>query len=134
MGNFLFRLFTGMHAKVIKITKGRIGGSRVLALTHKGAKSGVVRDTPLMFFKEYDDYLVIASAGGAPRHPGWYHNVIANPETTITVGGQTLSVTARDAGAERDALWDKIVGSEPRFGTYAEKTDRTIPIVVLSPR
>ena len=134
MGSFFFRLFTGMHAKLIKISKGRIGGSSVLALTHKGAKSGTVRDTPLMFFREGDDYLVVASAGGAPKHPGWYHNLMANPETTIAVGGETVAVTARDASAERDALWDKIVAEAPRFGPYAEKTDRTIPIVILSPR
>lgn len=134
MGKFFFRFFTGMHAKIIKLSKGKLLAGSTLVLTHTGAKSGKVRDTPLMYFKDGDDYLIIASAGGAPSHPGWYHNLIANPETTIEVRGRELPVTARDTGSARDEMWAKITSAEPRFANYESKTDRTIPVVILSPR
>lgn len=134
MGKFLFRLFTGAHAKIIKLTKGKVLAGKTLVLTHTGAKSGKVRDTPLMYFPDGDNYLIIASAGGAPQHPGWYHNLMANPETVVQVKDQTIKVTARDAGEARDALWEKITTAEPRFAAYEGKTDRTIPVVVLEPR
>lgn len=134
MGKFLFRLFTGLHAKIIKLSKGKLLAGSTLVLTHTGAKSGKVRDTPLMYFKDGTDHLIIASAGGAPSHPGWYHNLMANPDTTIQVKGETIQVTASDAGQARDELWAKITSAEPRFAAYEGKTSRTIPVVVLSPR
>ncbi len=134
MGKFFFRLFTGMHAKVIKLTRGRFLAKSTLVLTHKGAKSGKVRDTPLMYFPDGDDYLIVASAGGAPQHPGWYHNLMANPDTQITVAGETVAVQATDAGANRDDYWAKVVAADQRFAAYEGKTDRVIPVVVLSPR
>lgn len=138
MGRFLFRFFTGMHAKLYKLTGGKFFGGgdegSVLVLTHQGAKSGKVRDTPLMHFRDGDDYLIVASAGGDPRHPGWYHNLMANPDTTINLNGQTIPVRARDAGADRERLWEKIVAAEARFGSYETKTDRVIPVVVLEPK
>ncbi len=134
MGKFFFRLFTGMHAKIVKATGGRLFGKSVIVLTHKGAKSGKVRDTPLMFFQDGGDYLIVASAGGAPNNPGWYYNLMANPDTTITLQGKEMEVRASDAGARRDELWAKIVAAEPRFGTYEGKTDRVIPVVVLEPQ
>ena len=127
------RFFTGMHARIVKLSKGRIFGGRTLVLTHTGAKSGKVRDTPLMFFKEGGNYLIVASAGGGPRHPGWYHNLMANPETKVMVEGKTVAVIARDSGDARSELWEKITTAEPRFATYEDRTDRTIPVVVLEP-
>jgi deazaflavin-dependent oxidoreductase (nitroreductase family) len=139
MGKFLFRLFTGIHAKLYKLTGGRFMGGgtdqgSVLVLTHKGAKTGKVRDTPLMSFRDGDNYLVVASAGGDARNPGWYHNVMTNPETEINVNGETIAVRARDAGSERDALWEKVVAAESRFESYETRTNRVIPIVILEPR
>ncbi len=138
MGKFVFRLFTGIHAKLYKLTGGRLfGGGKngsVLVLTHKGAKSGKVRDTPLMFIREGDRYLIVASAGGSERSPGWYFNLLANPDSTINVGGETIRVSAKDAGADRDAMWAKIVATAPQFGGYEAKTDRVIPVVVLEPQ
>lgn len=121
-----------MHAKLCKLPGGRFlgGDGSVLVLTHQGAKSGKMRDTPLLFLREGSDYLIIAAAGGDERNPGWYHNLLANPDTTINVGGETVAVTARDAGAQRDDLWKKVVTAEPRFGNYESKTDRVIPVVV----
>ena len=138
MGKFLFRFFTGMHAKLYKLTGGRLFGGgengSLLVLAHKGAKSGKVRDTPLMHFRDGENYLIVGSAGGAPQHPGWYHNLMAYPDTTINVKGAMIAVRAHDAGAARQELWQRIVAAEPRFGSYETKTDRVIPIVVLEPQ
>lgn len=138
MGRALFRFFTGMHAKLYKLTGGRFFGGgdngSVLVLTHQGAKSGEVRDTPLMFIQHEDSYLIIASAGGDEKNPGWYYNLLANPDTTINVRGETIAVSARDAGTDRDALWARVVAVEPRFGRYESRTSRVIPVVVLDPR
>ncbi|MEA2000881.1 MAG: nitroreductase family deazaflavin-dependent oxidoreductase [Actinomycetota bacterium] len=136
MGKFFFRLFTGLHARLYKLFGGRFfgGGSKdgsVLVLTHKGAKSGKLRDTPLMFVNHDDGYLLIGSAGGSDQNPGWYYNLMANPETTVHIAGETVGVRAHDAGAERDALWDKVVDTEPRFGRYESRTERVIPVVIL---
>ena len=136
MGKFVFRLFTGLHAKLFKLTGGRFfgGGSKdgsVLVLSHKGAKSGKLRDTPLMFIHHDGGYLLIGSAGDGDHHPGWYHNLMANPDTTVNIDGDTIQVRARDAGAERDALWKTIVATEPRFARYESRTDRVIPVVML---
>jgi len=134
MGKFFFRLFTGMHAKIIKLSKGRLLARATLVLTHRGAKSGKVRETPLMYLRDGDNFLVAASAGGAPQHPGWYHNLMANPETTIQVDAKTIAVAARDAGDDREELLAKIIDAEPRFAQYEERAGRAIPVVVLEPR
>ncbi len=139
MGRFLFQLFTGLHAKLYKLTGGRLmgGGSgdgKVVVLTHIGAKSGRVRDTPLMSFRDGDNFLIVASAGGADRNPGWYHNLMANPETSINANGVTIAVRARDAAERRDMYWERIVAADKRFGAYESRTDRVIPVVVLEPR
>ena len=134
MGKFFFRLFTGMHAKIIKLTKGRFLAKSTLVLTHQGAKSGTVRDTPLMYFADGNNYLIVASAGGAQNNPGWYYNLMANPETEINVKGKTIPVTARDAGDRRNDLWENITTADARFASYETKTDRVIPVVVLEPR
>lgn len=135
MGRLFFRLFTGLHAKLYQLTGGRFFGGgedgRVLVLTHKGAKSGKVRQTPLMYMPHDDGYAIIASAGGDSRHPGWYHNLMANQETAINVNGESIAVRARDAGDERGELWAKVTAWDPRFAAYETKTDRVIPIVVL---
>ena len=134
MGKFFFRLFTGMHAKIIKLTRGRVLAKSTLVLTHKGAKSGKVRETPLMYFPDGDDYLIVASAGGAPHHPGWYHNLMANPETTIQVGRRQLQVRGREAGGdERNRIWAMVVAKDARYEDYQALTAREIPVVVLEP-
>ncbi len=134
MGKFIFRLFTGMHARMYKLTGGRFfGGGSIVIVTHKGAKSGRVRDTPLMSFREGDDYLIVASAGGDSRNPGWYYNLMANPDAVINDSGTEVKVRASDAGPARDAMWEEVVAAAPRFKSYESKTDRVIPIVVLTP-
>lgn len=119
---------------------GRVGGMfadlDLLLLRHTGAKSGAERVTPLAYFKDGDNYAIFASKGGAPTHPAWYHNLLANPETTIEVGTDTLEVTASEAqGAERDRIYNAHAERAPQFAEYEEKTGgRIIPVIVLSPR
>ena len=138
MANGLMRLFTGIHAKLVKAT-GKLGGGTadgsVLVLRHIGAKSGKVRETPLMFYNEGGARVVIASMGGAPTNPGWYHNLVANPETVITVDRAQEAVRARElVGEERDRVWERIKATEPRFAGYEKKTDRVMPLIALEPR
>ena len=93
------------------------------------------RTSALIFAQDGDDYLIVASMGGAPKHPQWYLNITAHPEAEIQVKGEKLKVTARTAqsGAERDRLWEVVSGPWPNYHTYQTRTDREIPVVVLSP-
>jgi len=130
------------NAKVIeefRANDGKVGGNfegAPLLLLHSiGAKSGEPRLHPVMYLKDGERYVVFASKAGAPTHPAWYHNLKANPETEIEVGADTIPVTAVEAtGDERDELFDRQAGIFSAFGEYAEKTSRTIPVVLLNPR
>lgn len=110
------------------------GTSPLLLLHHRGAKSGVERVNPLAYLYDEGRYVVFGSKAGAPTNPAWYHNLKAHPETTIEVGGETLAVTAHEVtGEERDRLFRAQVQRSPQFGEYQTKTDRVIPVVVLTP-
>ncbi len=118
---------------------GRVGGAfegaPLILVHHVGARSGQERVTPLVYLADDGRYVIFASKAGAPDHPAWYHNLKANPETRVEVGDQTLQVVAEEAtGAERDRLYSAQVQAMPQFGEYEEKTDRTIPVIVLTPR
>ena len=115
---------------------GRVGGNftgaPMLLLTSTGAKSGRQVTSPLMHLPEDGRWAVFASAGGAPHHPAWYHNLVANPDAVVEVGTERIEVRAVVAeGAERDRLFAVQVGLYPGFGEYQEKTSRVIPVVVL---
>ncbi len=110
----------------------------LLLLTHDGAKSGMRRVNPLAYFRDGDDYVVVASKGGAPTNPDWYHNLLANPNASIEVGVdgrvEELEVTARPAEPEeRERLWAMITEANPAFKAYEGKTARTLPVLVLTP-
>ncbi|MBL8675310.1 MAG: nitroreductase family deazaflavin-dependent oxidoreductase [Rhodospirillales bacterium] len=106
-----------------------------LLLTTTGRKSGDRYLFPLFYGRAGDGYFVIASKGGAPEHPGWYRNILANPEVDIQVGTAKMTARARTAsGAERAALWEQAVGIWPPFADYQRKAShREIPVVVLDP-
>ena len=107
----------------------------LLLLTHRGARSGTSRTNPLAYFRDGDDLVVVASKGGAPTDPDWYHNLLANPDATVEVGTETFAVTARPAaGEERERLWAMITAANPAFARYEETTPRTIPVMILTPR
>jgi deazaflavin-dependent oxidoreductase (nitroreductase family) len=107
----------------------------LLLLTHTGAKTGTRRTNPLAYFRDGDRYVVVASKGGAPTNPDWYHNLLANPRATIEVGAEELEVTAEPARPEeRERLWAMITEENPAFKQYEKKTPRTIPLAILTPR
>jgi deazaflavin-dependent oxidoreductase (nitroreductase family) len=105
-----------------------------LLLTTTGRKSGEKFIFPLYYGKVGDSYIVVASKGGAPQHPGWYRNLVANPEVDVQVGTEKLKARARTAtGAERTRLWQEALKFWPPYADYQQKTAREIPVVVLDP-
>ena len=117
---------------------GRVGGNfegKTLLLLHtQGAKSGQERINPLACVKDGDRCVVIASKGGAPTHPDWYYNVIANPQVTVEVGTETFQAQAIVAEEpDRTRLYDKMVEVMPGFEGYRRNTTREIPVIVLIP-
>ena len=111
---------------------GRFEGRPVLLLTTTGAKSGRKYTTPLVYLQDGERRLIFASKAGAPTHPDWYHNLVANPTVTVEAGTETYEARAVEiTGEERDRLYAKQVEAAPQFGEYQEKTDRVIPVVDL---
>jgi deazaflavin-dependent oxidoreductase (nitroreductase family) len=109
-------------------------GLPVIVLTTLGAKSGRIRKSPLMRVEHEGVYAVVASQGGAPKHPVWYHNVQANPLVELQDGPVRQDMTAREVTGEEKALWwDRAVAAYPDYADYQKKTDREIPVFVLEP-
>jgi len=130
------RLFKG-HVALYRATGGVIGhrfpgAPPMLLLDHAGAKTGKLRTTPLAYVRDGDDYVIVASKGGHPKHPAWYHNVLASPEVRIQVGSRRMSVRAHEATPEEhDRLWPKVVEAYAGYASYQARTERTIPLVIL---
>ena len=117
-----------------KVT-GPFAGAPLLLLTTTGAKSGLARTIPIVFTRDGDRYIIIASKGGAPTNPDWFHNLVAHPEATIEVGTETFIADAKiTAGDERDRLYRAQADLMPNFDEYQHKTTRVIPVVALTPR
>ena len=109
-------------------------GLPVCLLSHTGRKTGQLRTTPLLFLRDGDRVIVVASQGGLPRHPHWYLNVKANPEVTVQVRGDVRPMRARTASPEeRAALWPRLVEMYADFDAYQSWTEREIPVVVCEP-
>jgi deazaflavin-dependent oxidoreductase (nitroreductase family) len=108
----------------------------MLLLDHVGAKSGTKRTSPLLYIEDGEDLVIVASKGGYPKHPAWYHNLTANPDTTVQVGGEKRPVHARTASAgERERLWPEVVASYHGYADYQKRSKgREIPLVILEPR
>ena len=135
---FLVNVGNRIDPVLMRATGGRVKSSLnfpTVLLTHTGAKSGEKRKTPLAYFTENEDVILIASRGGSLRHPAWYHNVRANPEVELWTRGGGGSYRAREAeGAERERLWELATSYYPGFDTYQERAgDRLIPVIVCSP-
>lgn len=129
-------LFGAEHVKRYVATGGEEGhdwqGTSCLILTTKGRMSGEERHAPLIYGRSGDAFVVIASKGGAPDHPGWYKNLAADRHVTVQVRDERFDAVARDAtGTERDELWQMMTGEWPAYDEYQVKTDREIPVVVL---
>jgi deazaflavin-dependent oxidoreductase (nitroreductase family) len=131
------RLFGAEHVRVYRETGGERGhiwkeDSTVLLLTTKGRKSGENRTTPLIYARDGDRYVIVASNGGAPEDPGWYRNIEKTPEVELQVKDDVFRAQAHTAeGAERENLWRKVNEVWPHYAEYQQKTDREIPVVVL---
>ena len=132
-------LFGEQHVQRYRETGGRVGhdwrnGAKILLLTTKGRKTGEPRTTPLIYAKDGDSYVIVASKGGAPEHPGWYRNLAKEPRVELQVWADVFTVQARTAqGEERERLWRLAAEQWPAYDDYKEKTDREIPVVVLEP-
>jgi deazaflavin-dependent oxidoreductase (nitroreductase family) len=127
------------HVKAYRETNGEVGylwnGATSLLLTTTGRKSGEPRTSALIYAQDGDDYLVVASMGGAPTHPSWYLNLTANPEAEVQVKADHIPVIARTASDdEKPRLWKIVTEQWPNYDVYQTRTDRVIPLVVLSPR
>jgi proline iminopeptidase len=132
-------LFGEEHVRRYRETGGEVGhiwreGSTVLLLTTTGRETGKRRTTPLIYAEDGSRYVIVASKGGAPEHPGWYLNLEKTPSVELQVGERVLPARARTTtGAERERLWRKANEVWPHYDEYAQKTDREIPVVVLEP-
>lgn len=140
LGWRLFDEVTRTHVLLYRATGGIVGGripfgAGMLLLDHVGAKSGKKRTTPLVYIPDGKSYVIVASKGGAPKHPSWFHNVRTNPETTVQVGSKRIPVTAKVATAtQRKRLWPSVVEAYGGYAGYQKRTKREIPLVILTPR
>jgi deazaflavin-dependent oxidoreductase (nitroreductase family) len=126
------------HVRAYRESGGEVGylwnGVPTLLLTATGRRTGRKLTSPLIFGRDGDDYLIVASMGGAPRHPSWYLNLKANPQAEIQVRDQTLEVVARTASAaEKSRVWRIMTDIWPNYDVYQSRTVRDIPVVALSP-
>ena len=126
------------HVRRYRETDGEVGyiwnDVPIILLTTTGRRSGESRTNALIFGRDGDDYLVVASMGGAPTHPNWYLNLMANPRVGVQVKAEKLEATARTAeAAEKGRLWKIMTDVWPNYDVYQSRTDRVIPVVVLAP-
>jgi deazaflavin-dependent oxidoreductase (nitroreductase family) len=135
----VFGAATKLNITLFRATRGRIGGSlpgvkaRILILHHVGRKSGAHRESPLLYVSDGEDLAIIASKGGVDKHPAWYHNLMASPDTLVELpGGERRRVRARRAeGEERERWWRRAVDAYGPYEDYQSYTDRQIPVVLL---
>jgi F420H(2)-dependent quinone reductase len=133
----LWNAMVRLNVVMYRLTGGRIGGSLngapVLLLHHVGRKTGKERTSPLIYIRDGEDLVVVASKGGAPRDPLWWVNLKASPRTSVQVGGEHREVTARRASPEeKERLWPRLLEVWPDYESYQQRTDRDIPVVILS--
>lgn len=132
-------LFGAEHVRAYRETDGERGyhwrGTTILLLTTTGRKSGERRTTPLIHRVDGDRYVVVASKGGSPEHPDWFANLSAEPDVEVQVKGETFAVEPSVAeGEERERLWKLMAEVWPDYDDYAQRTDREIPVVILTRR
>jgi deazaflavin-dependent oxidoreductase (nitroreductase family) len=133
MNDFNKNLVDDLRANAGKPSSGPFVGRDVLILTTRGARSGQLRENPLAYTQTGDDLIVIASKGGAPTNPDWFHNLVANPTVTVEVLGESFPARTRvlTEGEEYESLYKQQADRMPAFWEYRQKTSRKIPVVVL---
>jgi len=129
---------TSLHAAIYRLTGGRIGarmaGLDVLLLTTTGSRTGQPRTTPLGYLRDGDAYVIVASNGGADRHPAWYFNLVKRPHAHIRVGDRAIDVRADTLqGSDRERVWSRVVEAGPGYANYQRRAKREIPLVRLVP-
>ena len=135
----MWNAVTGANVLAYRLSGGRVGGrwkrrNPILLLEHEGRRSGKRRTTPLVYMRDGDDLVVVASRGGSESQPAWFHNLRANPRARAQVGRERMSVTAHVADQEQRArLWPRLVAENPDLEMYQSRTTREIPVVVLRP-
>jgi F420H(2)-dependent quinone reductase len=127
-----------VNTHVYRLTGGRVGnkmkGAPVLLLDHVGRRSGQARTTPLLYLRDDADIVIVASRGGSDATPAWWLNLQAHPATTVQIGRERLPVLAREATPDEKArLWPRLVEMYPDYAVYQTRTERQIPVVILSP-
>lgn len=136
----VLRRLMGVHTIVYRATNGHLGHhipglAPMLLLEHVGAKSGIKRTSPLLHIPDGDNLVIVASKGGYPKHPAWFHNLRADPDTTVQVGSERRKVRARVATPEeRERLWPRVVDAYSGYADYQARTGRKIPLVILERR
>ena len=136
MANAFLRFAMKMHVGMYRLTKGRIGGTiqglKLVLLSTTGKKSGQVRTVPLGSFEDAGDRFIVASNAGAPTHPAWFNNLVANPDVTVQLLDRVYKARAVvTSGEERARLWQQVITQAPGYNSYTKKTTREIPIVRL---
>lgn len=132
-------LFGDEHVRRYRETGGAVGhiwkrGSKILLLTTTGRRTGEPRTRPLIYERAGDAYVIVASKGGAPQHPHWYLNLVAEPQVEVQLGAEVFPARARTAtGEERARLWELVNRQWPDYESYQQRTKRVIPVVVLEP-
>jgi deazaflavin-dependent oxidoreductase (nitroreductase family) len=142
----VIKVMAAVNVRVYKLTRGRIGGTwrvgaawkhpvPICLMEHKGRRTGKLRTTPLVYLRDADRVVVVASQAGRPAHPLWYRNIEADPDVNVQIRGGRRAMRAHTADAsERAALWPRLVDLYSDYDSYQSWTDREIPVVVLEPR
>ena len=139
VANVGVRVMGALNKWVYRASGGRIGnkftyGAPVCLLTSRGAKSGRVRTTPLIFMADEERVIFVASKGGMPTHPFWYLNLVDTPEVDLLIGSQAVTAKAREAeGEEREKIWKQMCEIYPPYVDYQKATERRIPVIVCDP-
>jgi deazaflavin-dependent oxidoreductase (nitroreductase family) len=139
IGNVVIKVMSALNTWAFRASGGRIGsrfrGAPVLLLTTTGRKSGQRRTAPVLYLRDGEDFVVVASKGGMSKHPGWYRNLEANPDVEVEIDRDCRKMLARRASdQEKTELWPRLVEMYQDFADYQARTDRNIPVVILTPR
>lgn len=139
VGNAVIKVMSRANTWLYRRTGGRVGGrflrgAPVCLVTTTGKKTGLPRTVPLLYLADGDNVVIVASKGGFPEHPQWFHNLVAHPEVTVEVGHHTRHMVARVADpAEKAELWPRLVAMYRDYDSYQARTARDIPVVICSP-